>query len=284
MKLKSIYSLLILIFCCNFSFAQKPDYKDRRNYESCNCGYDSIKRIVYQYDWKTESALVLSSLLSFGLPDYFFPISTNLTLQEIQSLNRNNINAFDRPITYNFSQKADDYSYYILYGLLVTPGLYVFNGEIQSDIVKIGIMYVENVMLAGSLPSWTKESVKRIRPFVYNENAPINTKFDSDSRRSFFSGHTTLAFSSAVFLTKVYSDYFPDSKYTKYIAASSLLAATTVGALRITAGKHFYSDVITGALVGSFCGYLVPELHRITKNNNLSINIGSQSLNLSYKF
>jgi membrane-associated phospholipid phosphatase len=41
---------------------------------------------------------------------------------------------------------------------------------------------------------------------------------------------------------------------------SEALAATTA-VLRVEAGKHFWSDVAVGALVGSAVGYLVPQLH-----------------------
>ena len=34
--------------------------------------------------------------------------------------------------------------------------------------------------------------------------------------------------------------------------------------MRIAAGKHFLSDVLTGAAIGSFWGYAVPKLHEIS--------------------
>jgi membrane-associated phospholipid phosphatase len=32
--------------------------------------------------------------------------------------------------------------------------------------------------------------------------------------------------------------------------------------LRVQAGRHFWTDVLTGALAGSLIGYLVPAWHR----------------------
>jgi hypothetical protein len=37
--------------------------------------------------------------------------------------------------------------------------------------------------------------------------------------------------------------------------------AAATAHLRVRAGKHFYSDVVVGALVGSAIGILVPRLH-----------------------
>jgi membrane-associated phospholipid phosphatase len=41
-------------------------------------------------------------------------------------------------------------------------------------------------------------------------------------------------------------------------------AATGVGALRVAAGKHFPTDIIVGAVLGSAIGWLVPTLHPTT--------------------
>ncbi|MGB6121102.1 MAG: phosphatase PAP2 family protein, partial [Bacteroidota bacterium] len=101
---------------------------------------------------------------------------------------------------------------------------------------------------------------------VYNENVPVEEKLHTNAKRSFFSGHTTISFSSAVFLSKVYGDYFPDSKWKPYIWGVSLGIAAAVGYLRIAAGKHFLTDVLVGALVGGAIGYLIPKIHETSGN------------------
>ncbi|MBP7433432.1 PA-phosphatase, partial [bacterium] len=42
------------------------------------------------------------------------------------------------------------------------------------------------------------------------------------------------------------------------------------GILRITAGEHYPTDVIAGAVLGSLTGLFIPLLHKI-KNKNLSV-------------
>ena len=45
-----------------------------------------------------------------------------------------------------------------------------------------------------------------------------------------------------------------------WVLSEGMAAATAY--LRVAAGKHFYTDVLTGAIVGSAIGLLIPYLHR----------------------
>jgi membrane-associated phospholipid phosphatase len=62
-----------------------------------------------------------------------------------------------------------------------------------------------------------------------------------------------------------------------------LLLAATVGTLRVLSGKHFPTDVLTGAVVGSALGWLIPELHR-NKGSNTHLGLGVLGLNLRIMF
>ena len=77
----------------------------------------------------------------------------------------------------------------------------------------------------------------------------------------FFSGHTSYSFYSATFISKVFSDMNPDSNFRYAVFGLTHAVAAFVGYMRYEAGKHFPTDVIAGAAVGSLIGYLVPELH-----------------------
>jgi membrane-associated phospholipid phosphatase len=77
---------------------------------------------------------------------------------------------------------------------------------------------------------------------------------------SFFSGHTSVAFSLAVSggMVATLRGYRGD----KIVWGIGLAGATTTAYLRIAGDKHYFTDVLTGALVGSAVGVLVPYLHR----------------------
>jgi membrane-associated phospholipid phosphatase len=48
----------------------------------------------------------------------------------------------------------------------------------------------------------------------------------------------------------------------------NLVNATAIATLRILAAKHFLSDVIVGAIVGSGIAYLTTELHKDNPKSN----------------
>ena len=112
-----------------------------------------------------------------------------------------------------------------------------------------------------------------MRPFVYNPDVALEKKMSVNARKSFFSGHTSVAFAAMIFLSTVHSKYYPDSDWKPFIWGGTILLASSVGYLRIIAGAHFPSDVIVGALVGSAVGYLIPRIHETdTSNTMLHIN------------
>jgi len=148
-------------------------------------------------------------------------------------------------------------------------------------------MYFQTLILSEALPLVLKGITRRTRPFAYNEDAPIEDKQTPNARRSFFSGHTSVAFAMAVFLSTVYSDYHPNSDWKPFVWGVSLLAASTVGYLRYAAGKHFPTDIITGAVVGSALGYFIPFIHRNNESDldvSLGINGNGSTINFLYKF
>jgi len=102
----------------------------------------------------------------------------------------------------------------------------------------------------------TKFLVSRARPFV--RFAPPGRTPELDDNLSFFSGHTSLAFSEAVAAGVVAHDR--GYKLEPVIWASGLTLAAATGYLRIAADKHYLSDVLVGAVVGSGFGLLVPYM------------------------
>ncbi|UJR85682.1 phosphatase PAP2 family protein [Sandaracinus amylolyticus] len=82
-----------------------------------------------------------------------------------------------------------------------------------------------------------------------------------DPNASFFSGHTSLAFTSAALMCVQHSEIgLFGQEGDAVMCATGLALATSVGLLRIAADKHYASDVLVGALVGALSGWLVPWL------------------------
>ena len=216
----------------------------------------------YRVSWEKESILLLSgsSLSLFGLiKDHGV---APLTQAEVNTLSRTSVNMFDRSATYQYSATAATASD-VLFAVTAAAPLIMFSDKmIRDDWQSVGIMYAETWALVGATTILTKSITQRVRPFVYNPAAPLSEKLTVDARKSFFSGHTTGTFASAVFLSTVFEDYYPHSPLKTYIWIGSLAAASATGFLRYEAGAHFPTDIITGAVVGSAIGYFIPWLHR----------------------
>lgn len=108
-------------------------------------------------------------------------------------------------------------------------------------------------VLAMDLDQVVKFAVGRQRPFVHFHTG---TGDPSDDNLSFFSGHTTAAFSLAVASGTVAT--LRGYRFAPWVWAQGLAIAVGTGYLRIAADKHYFTDVLAGALVGSAVGFVVP--------------------------
>lgn len=108
-----------------------------------------------------------------------------------------------------------------------------------------------------------KIAVRRPRPLVYDPQFPRGDRIEPDAALSFFSGHSSTAFTMATAYSMILTLRHPDRPglYVPiWILAEGAALATAV--LRVEAGKHFYTDVLVGATVGTMIGVAVPLLHR----------------------
>jgi hypothetical protein len=89
----------------------------------------------------------------------------------------------------------------------------------------------------------------------------------NSKKKSFIILYFKFAFASAVFLSTVYGDYNPNPEWSPYVWAGSLLMASAVGYLRYEAGEHFPTDILVIAVAGGAIGYVIPWMHRVSKEN-----------------
>ena len=117
--------------------------------------------------------------------------------------------------------------------------------------------------LAADLNQIVKFAVGRERPFVHAlaEADKRKTAHPADNNMSFYSGHTNLVFALAVSSGTVAS--LRGYRWAPAVWGSGLAMAATTGYLRIAADKHYFTDVMLGAVTGSAIGFAVPYfLHR----------------------
>lgn len=130
--------------------------------------------------------------------------------------------------------------------------------ELPADMLVVA----ESAMLALVVNGVSKVSFARERPDIHARNGDDgNARRSSSDNVSFFSGHTTLAFALAVSAGTIAS--MRHHRLAPLMWATGLALASTAGYLRIAADRHYATDVLTGAVVGSLIGFSVPYfMHR----------------------
>ncbi|MEO1230320.1 MAG: phosphatase PAP2 family protein [Myxococcota bacterium] len=101
----------------------------------------------------------------------------------------------------------------------------------------------------------------RLRPFNYDPDQ-VERRRDGDSRLSFPSGHTSMAFAGAASLSSMLDQRYPAEPWAIGVSVAGFALASAVGINRVLAGRHFPSDVLAGAALGTTLGLLIPLLHR----------------------
>lgn len=197
--------------------------------------------------------------------------------QEIRNLRRSDINGFDRWGSYVYSEKAADVSDFIFYGSMPLPVLLFIDKDIRQDAAKVSFLYLESMAVTGLLYTGGTYLFDRYRPYTYKPSdgggPNMGDKTDGNAKNSFPAGHVALVANSTFFFAKVFKDYHPDSPLRHYLFGGAALATGVTAYLRHRGGRHFPSDILVGAAIGTLSGILVPHFHKnkLLKNSNLSI-------------
>ncbi|MFO0746518.1 MAG: phosphatase PAP2 family protein [Myxococcota bacterium] len=172
------------------------------------------------------------------------------------------VNAFDRPIIGNYSAPARTAADVTVVAMVVLPLLLDAIDSGGDGWLDDSAVYAETLAVMAGLTQLTKAAVDRAAPFVYDPNVPDDVRRnDRDGPRSFFSGHTSMAFAAAAATTVTFWQRHPKSGWRWVVLGVSAAVATSVGLFKIEAGYHWWSDVIAGAVAGTSVGILVPVLH-----------------------
>lgn len=170
----------------------------------------------------------------------------------------------DRRVENDFSASAAQWSDGLLALTLVSPVLLELPRGLRRDTGQRLLMYSEAVSASLLLNNLAKYLVQRPRPYNYHPDPRVQGYADAsgdDAHLSFYSGHASSAFAAAVAGSYLFSlgPAGEDAKAVVWLIQTTL--ATATAGLRVRAGKHFYSDVVIGAVAGSGMGLLVPALH-----------------------
>ena len=223
-------------------------------------GDDTAHTHPYTFDRAREWTLVGAGLGLAGVGMYYDARKTPYNRSDDARAQQTTVPRFERTIAGNWDTRAAQQSDLWLAASIVTPLTFLLPRT--EDAEAIITLYGETaVLLIGGI-AFSKGLVDRNRPYTYAQGAPDNVRYTTDTKRSFFSGHAATITGWSVFSATLFGDYFPDSPYSPWVWAGALGIATYASGLRVVAGMHFPSDVLSGMAYGATIGYMVPTLHK----------------------
>lgn len=162
---------------------------------------------------------------------------------------------------------------------IASPGAYYIGGAMygigrlsrSNRLTSLGWHGTEAVLVADLGTFALKSIAGRARPFVSADTNPrdfsLGGGLGNSSRMSFPSGHTSTAFAAAAAVTEETSHWWPSSTW--YVAPLMYGGATFVGLSRMYHNRHWASDVVLGAAIGTFAGLKVVQYAEAHPNNKL---------------
>ena len=219
----------------------------------------------YQFSIHKETTLLS---VGIGFTAYGWHIGkkvNGLTVNQLNLLNVEDIHPrTDRSAARRWSPAAAKWSDRLLVVAALPPVM--LTGSKAGDSWRQGggvaLMGLEALMLSAGLTNTVKNLVLRPRPYAYQSNVPLAVRLEADTRRSFFSGHTSTVAVASYFTAQVYADLYPDSRWKPWVWTGAATLPLAVGIQRYRAGKHFPTDILVGYAVGALCGVLTPYWHR----------------------
>lgn len=173
--------------------------------------------------------------------------------------------ALDRPVTrlgWGPARRASDVA---VLGMLALP-FAVSAADTGAQRLPAENVAVDGLVIGQTLSatllatSLLKVMARRARPFTYNPDFPAIERHEGDARLSFPSGHSSLSFAAASVTAVMLLRRYPGPGGVAG-AVGAYLGASGVATLRVLAGKHFISDVLVGAALGTALGLAFPLAH-----------------------
>ena len=153
--------------------------------------------------------------------------------------------------------------------VIASPGAYFIGGGLYlvgrlghyERVADLGWHGTEAVLFAQGITMILKGTLGRSRPFVSSDTNPADFRFGggfgNGERSSFPSGHTSTAFAAAAAVTAETGRWWPKSTW--IVGPLMYGGASLVGLSRMYHNRHWGSDVMLGAAIGTFSGQKIVQ-------------------------
>ncbi len=215
----------------------------------------SLVAKTIRHGWKNSIGIVASPL-SWDKKDWIvFGSGTALTASSIF--------LFDKPV-YQFIQNNQSESVHHFLGLMepagnLYPALAVvgfsLHGLLKKDNYNLetALMITESYLINGIIVQLVKNTAGRSRPEDWRGPDPLRWEGPLKSN-SFYSGHTSSAFSAASVIAYRYRE-------TRWVPLVAYGIATLGGLQRLYHNEHWLSDTLFGAMTGTAIGLFIAKNH-----------------------
>ena len=163
--------------------------------------------------------------------------------------------------------------------LIAQPGAFAIGGAMylggrlshNERLADLGLHGSEAILVGLGVTGAIKGMAGRARPYK-DLNTPHDFKLfrgftGGSDYSSFPSGHTLTGFAAAAAVTAETHRWWPHSTW--YIAPVMYGGATLIGMSRMYNNKHWASDVMMGAAIGTFAGRKVVQYHHSHPKNRI---------------
>jgi membrane-associated phospholipid phosphatase len=155
---------------------------------------------------------------------------------------------------------------------IIGTTMYVSGRVFKVDrLAELGLHGTEALLVGEGVGVLMKGTFGRQRPYVRPRN-PHSFGFlrgfgGGDQYRSFPSGHSLAAFAAAAAVTSETARWWPDTRW--IIGPTMYGGAALVAVSRMYDNRHWASDVIAGAGLGTFAGLKVVRFNRSNPGNRI---------------
>jgi membrane-associated phospholipid phosphatase len=155
---------------------------------------------------------------------------------------------------------------------VIGTGLYVVGRVTKAHrVAELGLHGTEAVVVAQAVSGVLKVGLGRARPYTSADTNAHSFGFfrglKGSDFQSFPSGHSTSAFAAAAAVQAETTAWWPSSKW--ILGPLLYGGASMVGLSRIYEDKHWASDVVVGAAIGTFAGLKVVRFNHTHQGNRI---------------
>ena len=208
---------------------------------------------------------------------------------------------WDKPLAGRYSEGADqasDIGTVLAVAPLTVGAIAWYQGASNgTEFATFTLMFAQAIAIGNGINLAIRSLEIWPRPYMYASSANSDPSASSGSTSSatlkakeakaeaygsFFSGHATAAFTVATFTDQWFRTAYPHSPYTGIVRATAYSLAGIESILRVAAGKHYVTDVVVGALVGTGVSIGILELHK-NRNENFSVWAGPGVAGITFR-